>query len=93
MFPRILKRLRDLVLSSDYVVTVHAYDEMAADDLTVWDVESAFITGEILERQKDGRTGESKYRVRGRSLDGASVEVIATLAITGKLVIITVYAL
>lgn len=93
MYPRILKRLRDLVMGSEYVVTIHAYDEMAADDLTVWDVESTFITGEILERQKDAMTGESKYRVRGKSLDGASVEVIAKLAITGKLVIITVYAL
>ena len=42
--------MRDLILNREYVVTVHAYDEMAADDLTVWDVESAFITGEVLER-------------------------------------------
>ena len=66
---------------------------MAADELTVWDVESTFITGEILERQKDTQTGESKYRVRGKSLDGGRVEVIAKVAITGKLVIITVYEL
>ncbi len=93
MYPRILQRLRDLILNREYVVTVHAYDEMAADDLTVWDVESAFITGEVLERQKDIGTDESKYRVRGTALDGTPVEVISKVAVTGKLVIITVYAL
>ena len=93
MYQRMLKRLRDLVLSSQYIVTLHAYDEMAADDLTVWDVESVFLTGEVVERQKDLATSESKYRVRGSSLDGKPVEIISRVAVTGKLVIITVYAL
>lgn len=93
MYPRILKRLRSLILNSEYVVTLHAYDEMAADDLTVWDVESVFLTGEVLERQRDVTTSESKYRVRGNSLDGVLVEVIAKVGVTGKLIIITVYAL
>lgn len=93
MYPRILKRLRNLVLTSEYIVTVHAYDEMAADDLTVWDVESAFLTGEVLERQRDVKTSESKYRVRGTCMNGSSVEVIAKVAVTGKLIIITVYSL
>jgi len=64
MYPRILKRFRDLILRRQYVVTLHAYDEMAADDLSVWDVESAFFTGEIQERQKDANTSEWKYRIR-----------------------------
>jgi hypothetical protein len=93
MHPRILKRFRDLILSSRYVVTLHAYDEMAADDLTVWDVESAFLTGEILERQRDSSTSEWKYRVRGASIAGTPMEVVAKLAVTGRLVIITVYEL
>lgn len=83
MYPRILKRLRDLILNSDYVVTVHAYDEIAADDLTIWDIESVFLTGEVLERQRDVKTSESKYRVRGASLSGDPVEVIAKHAVTG----------
>ena len=66
---------------------------MAADDLTIWDVESVFLTGEVVERQRDAKTGESKYRVRGTALDGAALEVIAKRAVTGTLVIITVYAL
>ncbi len=93
MFPRILKRFSELILQREYIVTVHAYDEMAADDLTLWDVESAVLTGEILEKQKDQKSSEVKYRIRGISLDGIPMEVITKLAITEKLVIITVYAL
>jgi hypothetical protein len=88
-----LKRFRDLILHSEYVVTLHAYDEIIADELTVWDVESAILTGEIVERQKDLRSKDMKYRIRGLSLERASVEVITKLAVTEKLVIITVYAL
>jgi len=80
-------------LRSQYIVTVHAYDEMAADDLSVWDVESVFLTGEVVERQKDAKTFESKYRVRGKSLDNINVEVIAKISVTGNVVIITVYTL
>lgn len=93
MFARMLQQLRHLILHSQYVVTVHAYDEMAADDLTVWDVESVFLTGAVVERQKDAVTSESKYRVRGKSLDNIDAEVIAKISVTGKVIIITVYAL
>ena len=93
MHPRILKRLRALILSRQYIVTLHAYDEMAADDLTVWDVESAILTGQIVEKQKDANTSELKYRVRGTSIDGSPMEVVVKLGMTGKVIFVTVYAL
>jgi hypothetical protein len=37
-------------------------------------------------------TGESKYRIRGETIDGSAVEVLAKISPTGKLVILTVYA-
>lgn len=86
-------RFCDLILNKEYIVTLHAYDEMAADELTVWDVESAILTGEIIERQKDRHSVDVKYRIRGVSLGGAPMEVIAKLAVTEKLILITVYAL
>ncbi|MBN3951240.1 MAG: hypothetical protein HWQ38_34125 [Nostoc sp. NMS7] len=49
------------------------------------------LTGEILECQKDKVTAESKYRIRGLTLDAGEVKIIAKLSPTGKLVIITVY--
>ena len=47
--------------------------------------------GEILERQKDRVTAESKYRLKGETVGGGEVEVLAKLSPTGKLVIVTVY--
>jgi len=45
----------------------------------------------VLERQKDGLTGESKYRSRGQTTAGDEMEIIAKFGATGKVVIITVY--
>lgn len=74
-------------------MTVHAYDEMVADELAIWDLESVVLTGKIMERQKDRRTSENKYRLRGNALDGSLAEVVAKLGVTGKLIVITVYRL
>jgi len=93
MYPRILRRVRDLILNGQYVVTSHAYDEMAADDLTIWDVERAVLTGSVVERQKDARTAELKYRLRGDGVDDVAMELILRIGPTGKVIIITVYAL
>jgi hypothetical protein len=74
-------------------MTVHSEEEMHEDELTIFDVESALLTGVIVERQKDSDTGAWKYLVRGRSLDdGAVVAVVCRFGPTGKLVIITIYA-
>ena len=72
-------------------MTLHAEEEMNDDGLTIFDVERCILTGEILERQKDKVTTEWKYRIRGETVNGGEVEVVAKLSPTGKLVIITVY--
>jgi hypothetical protein len=36
-----------------YIMSLHAEDEMEADGLSIYDVESALLTGKITERQKD----------------------------------------
>ena len=76
MYSKTLNRFRELILHKTYVVTIHAYDEMSADDLSIWDVESVILTGNIEERQRDAATNESKYRIRGNALDGALAEVL-----------------
>jgi len=91
MLERILKILRDKIRTRQYVMTLHAEEEMDNDSLTIFDVEHCILTGKIIERQKDKATGEPKYRVRGQVLSGTKIEVIAKLSPTGKLVIITVY--
>lgn len=91
MFNDILQRMRELILAQQYVMTVHAEEEMSDDNLSIYDIEQCILTGEILERQKDRVTAESKYRIRGETLDGEEVEIIAKLSPTGKVAIITVY--
>lgn len=93
MFDRILNRMRDKIRNREYVMTLHAEEEMNDDELTIYDVEHAILNGRIMERQRDRVTGEPKYRIRGNGVDNDEIEVVAKLSVTGKLVIITVYEL
>lgn len=54
--------MRDRVKTRQYGMTIHAEEEMSDDNLSIYDIEHAILTGEILERQKDRVTAESKYR-------------------------------
>lgn len=92
MHDRILKRIRDLVRLRRYVVTAHAVEEMDADGLSLFDVESCLLVGRIIERQVDRTTGQRKYLVKGRSLDGDELVVaVVKISPTGKLVLLTIY--
>ncbi|MFA5805446.1 MAG: DUF4258 domain-containing protein [Melioribacteraceae bacterium] len=87
MFDRILREIRDKIRKREYVMTLHAEEEMNDDGLTIYDVERCILTGKILERQKDRKTAEWKYRINGKSIAGEEVEVAVKLSPTGKLVI------
>jgi hypothetical protein len=92
VYEKVLKRFREMVRTREYVMTLHAEEEMTEDGFTVYDVERGVLTGEILERQRDRASGESKYRIRGTSASAAEIELIAKFGPTGTMVIITVYA-
>jgi len=83
--------MRDKIRKLEYIMTIHADDEMNDDCLTIFDVERCILTGRILERQKDKETSEWKYRINGQTLSDNEVEIVAKISPTGKLVIITVY--
>ena len=85
--------MRDKIRKRQYIMTLHAEEEMDNDNLTIFDVEHCILTGRIVERQKDKSTGELKYRVQGNALSGVKVEVIGKLSPTGKLVFITIYVI
>jgi len=93
VFQRALKQMRDKVRNRQYVMTLHAEEEMSDDELTIFDVERGVLTGEIVERQKDAQTDEWKYLVRGHTVIGDDIVVVGKIGLTGKLVIITVYRL
>ena len=84
--------MREKNRSRQYVMTVHAWEELDSDGLSVFDVENAILSGRIAERQTDQPWGDRKYVVRGRPLEGDdAVVVVAKLGPTGDLVILTVY--
>jgi len=91
MYDRILKRMREQIRTRQYVMTLHAEEEMDDDGLSIFDVERGILTGRIIERQKDRVTAEWKYLVKGQTIAGDPIIVVAKLGATGKLVIITVY--
>jgi hypothetical protein len=87
-----IARFRELIRSLSYVVSVHAAEELEDDNLTILDLESIILTGEIVERQRDAQTREIKFLIRGFTLEGAAAETAVKLGPTGRLFIITVYA-
>lgn len=91
MFERILKQMREKIRTRQYVMTLHAEEEMDNEGLAIYDVERGILTGKIIERLKDRVTDEWKYLVDGQTIAGDRVVVVTKLSMTGKLVIITVY--
>jgi hypothetical protein len=73
-------------------MSLHAEEEMANDNLTIFDLEHCILTGEIAERQRDFNSDEWKYVVKGFGISGESIITVTKISVTGKLVFITVFA-
>jgi len=84
---------RKLIRSKNYVVSHHAADELEDDDLTILDLESIVLTGQIVERQHDGETDETKLVVNGRSIADHEAEAVVKIGFSGELIFITVYVI
>jgi len=93
MYSRVLKQMREAVRLSKYVVTLHAVEELNDDGFTIFDIEHCILHGEIIERQKEKTFAEWKYLVNGVTFQERGLCVVAKISVTGKLVIITVFAL
>lgn len=91
MFNQILQEIQEKVRNQEYVLTLHAEDEIAQDNLTSFDVENTLLTGKIVGRQRDLQKGEWKYVVEGQTYGSEIAVVVTKLTFSGKLVIITVY--
>ena len=88
---RVIDRIRQKVLLRDYDLTVHAFEEMAEDDLDVFDIEEAILNGKIVRTNKRDSRG-TKYTVEGLALDGVTlVGVVGRFQSTDRFLIITVY--
>ena len=91
MYDRVLKKMREKIRIRQYVMTLHAEEEMNNDNLSIFDVESCILSGNITQRQKDTATSEWKYLVKGHTLEGDNVTIVGKLSLTEKLVIITLF--
>ena len=91
MYDRILKRMQEAIRNKQYIMTLHAEEEMDDDNLSIFDIEHIVLIGRIIERQKDQMTKEWKYLIEGESFSNDLTVVVVKLSITGKLMFITVY--
>ena len=72
-------------------MTVHAMEEMAEDDLDIFDIEQAILNGQVVRRSKKDPRG-TKYTVEGLAVDGERlVGVVGRFHGTDRFLIITVY--
>ena len=80
MYGRILKRIQAKIRTRQYVMTLHAEEEMDDDELSIFDIERCILTGDIIERQKDRETEEWKYVIEGQSIAGDKVGAVTKLS-------------
>lgn len=66
MYSRILKRMREKIRTREYVMTLHAEEEMNEDNLAIYDIESAILTGEIIGRLKNEVTWNGNIASGGK---------------------------
>ena len=66
MYDQVLHRMRKKIRKSDYLMTLHAEEEMDDDDLSIFDIERVVLAGRCIERQRDYLTGEFKYLIEGK---------------------------
>ncbi|MCG3199820.1 MAG: DUF4258 domain-containing protein [Candidatus Omnitrophica bacterium] len=86
-----LRRMPDPIRAGEYVVTLHAEEVMADEEIRLSEFERCFLTGEVLERQRDRKSTEWQYRIRDSTAEGGVAEVLAKIGVTGKVVVTTVY--
>ncbi|MCX6581901.1 MAG: DUF4258 domain-containing protein [Candidatus Aminicenantes bacterium] len=89
----VIEKIRDAIRKGNYDMTMHAYEEMAEDNLSIIDVESAVLSGMVIEKQKGDPRG-TKYVIHGNSYDeSTTLGVVGRFKETGVFLIITVYAI
>lgn len=91
MFEQVWSHIQAKVRALEYVVTIHADEEMDNDGLSIFDVEQVILAGQIVERQQDRQTQEWKYLIKGQTNDLLNVIVVVKCSATAMVIIITVY--
>ncbi|MFQ5612328.1 MAG: DUF4258 domain-containing protein [Anaerolineae bacterium] len=91
MSQRRFDQIRAAILNGEYDLTRHAIDKMAEDGLSIFDVESAILDGEITKTEADDPRGP-RYTLIGLAQDlTTEVGIVGRFTETGIYLIITVY--
>lgn len=89
----IIHTIREKVKKSEYEFTIpHFFEEMADDNLTFTDIETAIANGRINRKFTRDPRG-TRYEIIGPAATGKEIAVICRIKSTGKLLFITTYAL
>jgi len=91
LYDKVLWQFKKCVRENKFIVTLHADEELDEDKLSIFDIERAILTGNIVERQNDSEKGEWKYLIRGQAIDKTEIIIVAKITLTGKMAIITVF--
>jgi hypothetical protein len=82
-----IREIQKLVQDGLYYLTEHADDESSMEDIDIYDVEYAIMTGKI----RRSWPSEGKYEVIGKTLNGRSIGIVCRMTLRGKVRVITVY--
>ena len=88
-----IDKIRGKFSNNEYEFTIpHFFEEMADDGLEFSDIEKIIDTGNIRRKFTDDPRG-TRYEIVGSCNDEREVAIICRIKGTGKLLLITVYAL
>jgi hypothetical protein len=89
----IIHTIREKIRKQEYEFTIpHFFEEMANDNLTFADIEMAIYNGRVNRKFTRDPRG-TRYEVIGSATDGREIGIICRIKNTGKLLLITTYAL
>lgn len=89
----ILDTIREKTARQEYEFTIpHFFEEMAEDNLIFADIEKAIANGRIRRKFTRDPRG-TRYEIVGTATDGREIAIICRIKSTGKVLLITTYAL
>jgi hypothetical protein len=87
----IIHRIRETITNGRYDMTHHSVEEMAEDDLDIFDIEHSIFNGKIIKREKDDPRG-TKYIIQGYGIDNVTkIRVVGRFKVEDNFLILTVY--
>jgi hypothetical protein len=85
--------IREKIAKQEYEFTIpHFFEEMADDNISFTDIEMAIANGQIRRKFTRDPRG-TRYEVVGSTEEGKEIAIICRIKSTGKLLLITTYAL